>query len=154
MRCVEGTPDESRVIALFEEQDAIHRGELLSEKAELEPLFLLIDLRFRFAASMRLLGRNHRTRIRRIVRHAETRFATFRPRQTIPGLLKIIRDRNHLMSWDAILGREMETLRGRFAAKTPGEAGGSEPVRATLARDDRRSFRNTLVKDAACDDFC
>jgi hypothetical protein len=109
-------PDEGRVVALFDEQDGIHRSELYAKGAVVEPLFLLLDLRFRFAASMRLLGHRHRSRIPDVARHAQARFRQLRLRRDIPALLAMVDDRDRLMSWDRVLGRHRERLRKRLAS--------------------------------------
>ncbi|MEK6851855.1 MAG: hypothetical protein AABY30_04880, partial [Candidatus Thermoplasmatota archaeon] len=126
-------PDEERVVALFDEQDGIHRSELYAKGADVEPLFLLLDLRFRFAASMRLLGHRHRSRIPDVARHAQARFRQLRLRRDIPALLAMVDDRDRLMSWDRVLGRHRERLRKRLAS-------GSE---APVSRSRRRAGRRT-----------
>ena len=126
-------PDEERVVALFDEQDGIHRGELYAEGAVPEPLFLLLDLRFRFAASMRRLGHRHRSQIPDVARHAQARFRQLRLRQDLPALLAMVDDRDRLLSWDRILGRHRERLRKRLAS------GSGAPVSRSRRRAGRRA---------------
>jgi hypothetical protein len=126
-------PDEGRVVALFDEQDGIHRGELYAKGAVVEPLFLLLDLRFRFAASMRLLGHRHRSRIPDVARHAQARFRQLRLRRDIPTLLATVSDRDRPMSWDRVLGRHRERLRKRLAS------GSGAPVSRSRRRAGRRA---------------
>ena len=116
-------PDEARVIALFDEQDAIHRAELTSEHVSLESLFLLLDLRFRFAASTHLLGPKMRSKIPLLVRHAAAKFGELDLKPTVPDLLARLRERSQLMDWDEVLGAGAERLRRRLAA------GGGKPAR-------------------------
>lgn len=104
-------PDESRVIELFEDQDAIHRSELSVEAAH-EPLFNILELRVRFAASLQLLGPSWRRKIPRIARHARQRLADLRLRHGLPELIRILRAAE-LVSWDDVLSGDFEPLRAR-----------------------------------------
>ncbi len=113
-------PNERRVIALFNDQDELHRGNLLNEEVKLEPLFLLLDLRTRFAASVELLGPKYRAKIPRIVRHARQKFAELRLPQALPFFIREMR-RSGLdppLSWDRVLGDQIEPLRGRLARES------------------------------------
>jgi len=108
-----GAPGESRVIQLFNEQDEIHRSELPKDTVH-EPLFNILELRVRFAASMDLIGPIPRRKIPRIARHAKRAFLDLRLRQTLSGLIDTLRH-SDLVSWDRILGSDFGALRSRLA---------------------------------------
>ena len=109
-------PDEAGVIARFEEQDSLHRQNLLREDVELEPLFLLLNLRFRYAASLNLLGAKYQTKIPKIARHARQRFAELHLPKSLSSLLEEEHAQDRLFSWDRVLGDQIEPLRRRLAA--------------------------------------
>jgi len=127
-------PDESRVLELFEDQDAIHRSELSVETAH-EPLFNILELRVRFAASLHLLGPSRRRKIPRIARHARQRLADLQLRHSLPELIRILRTAD-LVSWDEVLSGDIEPLRARLA-KEPARRAGPEG-RQTDGRELRR----------------
>ena len=107
-------PDEVRVMQLFEDQDRALRSELSRDDTELEPLFLLLDLRFRFAASMELLGTRYRKRIPRIARMAGAKFRELRLEWSLPRLIAESKSEDRVLSWDRVLGRQQEPLRRRL----------------------------------------
>jgi hypothetical protein len=127
-------PDESRVLELFEDQDAIHWSELSVETAH-EPLFNILELRVRFAASLHLLGPSRRRKIPRIARHARQRLADLQLRHSLPELIRILRTAD-LVSWDEVLSGDIEPLRARLA-KEPARRAGPEG-RQTDGRELRR----------------
>ena len=158
-------PDEARVIALFDEQDAIHRAELL-EETEHEPLINILELRVRFAASVELLGPAWRRKVPRIARHARRRFEELRIRPTLAALTKRLRATELLATWEDVLDESGERLRTELAvkpgrprgsaARTPRGSRGRRPpggippgasakaaVRASQARARSRSIRRT-----------
>lgn len=112
-------PDEGRVIALFDDQDELHRRNLLEEDVALEPLFLLLHLRTRFAASVELLGPRYRAKIPRIARHARRKFSELRLAWSLSRLIKEMRGEERPLSWDRILGNRTEPLRRRLARERP-----------------------------------
>jgi len=107
-------PDEVRVMQLFEDQDRTLRSELSRDGTELEPLFLLLDLRFRFAASMELLGPRYRKRIPRVARLARAKFRELRLGWSLPRLVDEARSDDRVLSWDRVLGAKREPLRRRL----------------------------------------
>ncbi len=111
-------PDAARVIQLFDEQDQSHRAELGREDIEYEPLFHIVNLRVRHAASLHLIGEAHAARIPRIDDHAQLRFRQLKLRQRLPELIKVLRDPASVPNWDRILGKDIERLRQRLTAGT------------------------------------
>lgn len=111
-------PNESRVTELFTEQDGIHRSELSDDTAH-EPLFNILELRVRFAASLELIGPLPRRSIPRIARLAKRQFDDLRLRQSFRDLIDILRH-SDLVSWDSILGEDFGPLRSRLAKVPPG----------------------------------
>ena len=108
-----GAPDESRVITLFNEQDGIHRSELSKDTVH-EPLFNILELRVRFAASLDLIGPIPRRNIPRIARLAKRRFLELRLRQSLKGMIGILRN-SDLVPWDNIVREDFTHLRSRLA---------------------------------------
>ncbi len=118
--------DQSRVIRLFDEQDALHRGELEAEDVVYEPLFNVLDLRVRLAGSLRLIGPRYRRKVGRLDRHAGVRFRELGLDQSVDEIVSEIRDEDRVFSWDRLLGDKIEPLRRRLAL--PGVTGeGSRP---------------------------
>ena len=118
--------DQSRVIRLFEEQDALHRRELDVEDVVHEPLFNVLDLRTRLAGSLRLIGPRYRRKVGRLNRHARVRFRELGLDQSLDEIVSEIRDQDRVFSWDRLLGDEIEPLRRRLALRgSTGE--GSRP---------------------------
>ena len=111
-------PNAARVIQLFDEQDRLHRAELGREDIEYEPLFHIVNLRVRYAASLHLIGKAYAARIPRIDDHAQLRFRQLKLRQHLPELLKVLRDPASVPNWDGILGKDIERLRQRLSAGT------------------------------------
>ena len=110
-------PDETRVITLFEEQDALHRSELLADTAH-EPLINILELRVRFAASLQLLGPAARRRILRIARHGRARFEELRLRPSLTDLIERLRAAEGVMTWEDILDESGSRLRERLTKGT------------------------------------
>ncbi len=110
-------PDQARVIALFDEQDALHRSELLADTAH-EPLINILELRVRFAASLRLLGPSARRGIPRIARHGRTRFEELRLHPSLTGLIQRLRATEGVMTWEDILDESGSRLRERLTKGT------------------------------------
>lgn len=110
-------PDQARVITLFEEQDALHRSALPKE-TEHEPLINILELRIRFAASLRLLGPSRRRMIPRIARVARTRFEELRLRPSLTDLIQRIRATEGVTTWEDILDQSGDRLRERLAKGT------------------------------------
>ena len=108
-----GPPDESRVIQLFNEQDGIHRSELPKDRVH-EPLLNILELRVRFAASLDLIGPIPRRNIPRIARLAKRRFLELRLRQSLKGMIGILRN-SDLVPWDNIVREDFTHLRSRLA---------------------------------------
>jgi len=108
-------PDEARVIALFDEQDAIHRAELLEETRH-EPLINILELRVRFAASIGLLEPSERGRIPGIARHARNRFRELRLRPGLSTLIRRLRSET-VAKWEDILAASGDRLRQQLAVK-------------------------------------
>ena len=110
-------PDQARVIALFDEQDALHRSELLAETAH-EPLLNILELRVRFAASLRMLGPSARRRIPRIARHGRVRFEELRLRPSLTDLIRRLRATEGIIMWEDILDESGSRLRERLTKGT------------------------------------
>ena len=106
-------PDEARVLELFDEQDTIHRSELLRDTRH-EPLLNILELRVRFAASVDLLGPSLQRKIPRTARLAKRRFKALRLRRGLKNLVQTLRTVD-IVPWDDILGSDFEPLRGRLA---------------------------------------
>lgn len=117
--------DESRVVALFDEQDAIHRAELGRDDVEHEPLFNVLDLRTRLAGTMRLLGPGYRRRLARIDRHAREKFNELGLDASLVEIVGRIRDPDRVLDWDAVLDDRGDDLRRRLASgsRTGGGSG-------------------------------
>ncbi|OGS50852.1 MAG: hypothetical protein A3K65_06260 [Euryarchaeota archaeon RBG_16_68_12] len=107
-------PNQDAVIALFGEQDGIHRRELMAD-VDHEPLFRLVELRTRFAGSFALLGRSYRARVPRVAKHAGERFRQLRLGVSLGDLLALLRDPERLVDWDDVLGDDAERLRRRLS---------------------------------------
>ena len=116
-----GAPDQSRVIDLFDEQDGIHRSELPEDTTH-EPLFNILELRVRFAASLQLLGPLRRKEIPHIARHATRRFQDLHLHRSLEDLIDILRT-SELVSWDNIVGTGFGPLRNRLAASPRKQSG-------------------------------
>jgi hypothetical protein len=126
-------PDEARVLALFEEQDGLHRAEIFAETVH-EPLLNNLELRVRFAASMRLLGPSYQRKIPRIARHARIRFEELRLRPRLTDLIQRIRAKE-VMTWGDIIDESGSRLRERLTnGKTRRRAGPAKTSRRTKRR--------------------
>ena len=112
--------DQARVIALFDEQDGLHRADLAREDIEHEPLFNILQLRVRFAGSCDLLGARYRAAVPRIARHAREKFRELRLRRTLPRLVSLLRDPDRLVDWDEIVGGDADGLRARLGGDRAG----------------------------------
>ena len=109
------TLNERRIIALFDEQDSLHRKELLDADTRHEPLLNILELRVRVAGSFELLGAEYRKRVPRLAKHAVENFRDLGLDKSLLDLVGILRSSEGVLSWDDILGREFETLRNRLA---------------------------------------
>lgn len=127
-------PNETRVIALFDEQDAVHRSELLAE-TEHEPLINILELRVRFAASLRLLGPSARRGIPRIARHGRARFEELRLRPSLTDLIRRLRATERVTTWEDILDESGSRLRERLTKAVTRKRARSE---TTSTRSKRR----------------
>lgn len=110
-------PDEAAVIGLFDEQDAIYRGELLVQDIEYEPLINILELRVRFGGSLELVGPAHRARIPKVDKLARLRFRELGLDVPLRDLLTELR-REGLeppINWDRVLGDRLEEIRERLA---------------------------------------
>jgi len=126
-------PDEARVLALFEEQDGLHRAEIFAETVH-EPLLNILELRVRFAASMRLLGPSYQRKIPRIARHARIRFGELRLRPRLTDLIQRIRAKE-VMTWEDIIDESGSRLRERLTnGKTRRRAGPAKTSTRTKRR--------------------
>ena len=130
-------PDQARVIALFDEQDAIHRSELLAETIH-EPLLNILELRVRFAASLRLLGPSYRRRIPRIARRARIRFGELQLRPSLTDLIRRLRTTEGVMTWEDVMAESGDRLRERL---TKGETRTRARSGTTSTRSKRRPNR-------------
>jgi len=130
-------PDQARVIALFDEQDAIHRSELLAETIH-EPLLNILELRVRFAASLRLLGPSYRRRIPRIARRARIRFGELQLRPSLTDLIRRLRTTEGVMTWEDVMAESGDRLRERL---TKGETRTRARSGTTSTRSKRRPGR-------------
>ena len=113
-------PDEARIIALFDEQDGIHRADLAREDIEHKPLFNILELRVRFAGSCDLLGARYRAAVPRIARHARVKFRELRLRRTLPRLVSLLQDPNRLVNWNEVVGGDADRLRARLGGDRAG----------------------------------
>lgn len=132
-------PDQDRVIALFDEQDGLHRSELYADTIH-EPLINILELRTRFAASLRLIGPSSRRQIPRIARQAQIRFAELRLRPSLTELIRRLRATDEIMSWEDILDESGGRLRERLAEGTKRRGPRSSP------RSNRRPGRPRGVR--------
>lgn len=130
--------DEPRVLALLEEQDRTHRRELFREDLPWESLYLLLDLRCRFAASLALLGDVARVKVPRLREAARQRYRDLGLSIPLPRMIGLLRSAETGVDWEKVLGGEMETLRSRLLLPE-----GSDRVRSREQVRQPRSARSS-----------
>lgn len=110
-----GPVDEPRIISLFDEQDEIHRRELMRTDVEYEPLIRILELRARVAGSLELIGPAYRRLIPRIWKNVVGKFRELGLGESPRKLASLLRDEGKVVSWDDLLGADFEKLRGKLA---------------------------------------
>lgn len=105
---------EARIIDLFEEQDELYRRQFEEEGIAYEPVLNVVEMRTRFAASLRLLGRQHSRRIPKVYRHAQKVFQELQLPHSMEELTSLLRNEASPVDWDGILGENLEAIRARL----------------------------------------
>ena len=106
--------DERRVVALFEEQDLIHRKALNDPKVEYEPLINILEIRTRVAGSLHLLEPKYRSTVQRLSNFASARFSELELNESLSDLVAEIRNSVVPTSWDKAVGKDWEMLRNKL----------------------------------------
>jgi len=109
-------PNQRRVKELFEEQDELNRIDLRQANVSYEPLFNILNLRARFAGSLSLLGDRHRGKVKQLAQFSLRRFEDLGLPISLGALVDRIRDPNHIVDWDDIIGAGEDDLRKRLMA--------------------------------------
>lgn len=112
--------DESRVVALFKEQDLIHRKALYDPKVEYEPLINVLELRTRMAGSLLLLEPAYKNTVQSLSIFASARFSELELNEPLSDLVADIRNSVVPISWDKVVGEDWEVLRTKLRPEGAG----------------------------------
>lgn len=113
------SPDQSRIINLFDEQDRICREELEKQDLEYEPLIDILNLRTRYAGSFLLIGQTYRNRLKRLVGHSRKKLRELDLGISLKAIVQELRDPDGVEDWDKMLGERMEPLRTKMKLEAP-----------------------------------